>query len=327
MRRTRFAAILTLFAMLASLLSGVSASAQSSGVDLRIWTVTATGDPVYDICYTLADYSNLGCDVNQDGAVLFEDIPPGRYYVEPTINPGGTYWTEPFTILVDEYHTDHVVEAYEYRGGSTSGTSSTDGAIDVHLITRDPNTGDVLTDACYEFVGYSNIGCDVNQDGHITFADIPFGEYTIRETTTPAGYTRMGDYQVTISNGPDDYSGPLQILLSQGSVQAPEDRVNLSVVFYDPYYGAPVALEENCVQLLYKNDPISNIGCDEDVRDGQVDFMHVAFLGGGPDFTLDVSVGCPYGLIPGANYQVYWFGDKSVGVFVEVSPEAAVGCT
>lgn len=155
---------------------------------------------------------------------------------------------------------------------------------------------------------------------------MPFGDYTIRQTTTPAGYDPMGDYNVTISGGPDGYFSPLQILLSQGQTQAPVNHVNMSVAFYDPFYGAPVALEENCAQLWYGDDPVSNVGCDEDVIDGQVDFMHVEFDGDDPDFALEVSVGCPYGLVPDSLFQTHWFGEKNLGVYVAVSPEAAVGC-
>ena len=104
MKSIRVGAIIQIFALLALLLPAASAGAhQSGGIDLRIWTVNSAGEPVYDICYTLVEFSNLGCDQNLDGAVLFEDIQPGRYYVEPTMQDGGFYWAEPFTILVDEH--------------------------------------------------------------------------------------------------------------------------------------------------------------------------------------------------------------------------------
>ena len=52
----------------------------------------------------------------------------------------------------------------------TSGDTGTD----ISLITRDPETGKVLPGACYELVGYSNVGCDEDANGTVDFAAIPY---------------------------------------------------------------------------------------------------------------------------------------------------------
>ena len=72
-----------------------------------------------------------------------------------------------------------------------------------------------------------------------------------------------------------DANLPLTILLSQSKEQAPDDKMNVSVVFYDAWNGKPVGDADNCAQLRKGREAVSNIGCDEDVIDGQVDFMHV----------------------------------------------------
>lgn len=315
-----FRPIIQLLAIIALLLpgAGFANANQSGGVDLRIWTVNSAGEPVFDICYTLVEYSNLGCDENLDGNVLFEDVAPGRYYVEPTMHPDGFYWAEPFTILVDENHTDHVVEAYEYRSGS-SAESEVYPPVDVHLITRDPDTGEVILDACYELVGYSNIGCDENRDGHITFADIPLSTYTIRQTTTPAGYETMDDY--TISIMPTDLNGPFVVLLSQSNPQAPDnDHNNISIVFYDVQTNQRVADPENCAQLYIGRDSKSLLGCDEDVVDGQVDFMRAAFDPQDDSATVRIGTMCGYQIVAGQSFQLLWVGQHSAFIFVALEP-------
>lgn len=316
--------LVQLLAVMALILPGGIVSAhQSSTIDLRIWTVNSAGEPVYDVCYTLVEYSNPGCDENRDGNVLFQDIPPGRYYVEPTMQPDGFYWAEPFTILVDQYHTDHVVEAYEYRSGSGNAPDSYS-PVDVHLITRDPATGDVIYDACYELVGYSNIGCDENRDGHISFADIPPSTYTIRQTTTPAGYVKMNDYIVTIM--PTGLNDPVTILLSQSRQQAPEGSLNVSVIFYDAAIGNTVQSPENCARFWMDDEAVSNAGCDEDIVDGQVDFMHLEFDPYNDRFSMEVSVVCDYDLVINPYFEFLWVGESSLLVFVEISPNY-LNCT
>lgn len=314
--------LFSLFALVALILpASIPASAQESGVDVRIWTVDSNGNPVYDVCYTLVEYSNLGCDENRDGNVLFQDVAPGRYYVEPQIIEGGFYYAEPFTILIDELHTDHVVEAMEFRGsGSTQETR------DVHLITRDPATGEVITDACYQFKDYSKIGCDENGDGHITYADIPLGDYTIQQTTTPEGYDPMGDYDVSILAGPNDYAGPVVILLAQGEEQAPENHYNVSVVYYDVATGDRVENEDNCIQLFKAGEPITKVGCDEDVVDGQVDFMHVDM---GPDdtmFSIEPAIACPFGIADGSQFERRPTGESSFTLYIHLSTTVRDDC-
>lgn len=290
----------------------VSANQVDPPVDLRIWTETSAGEPVYDVCYTLVDYSNLGCDENLDGNVLFQDIPPGRYYVEPSYPNGSLYYVEPFTILVDEYHTDHIALAFEYSSGTNEEYL---GTTDVLLLTRDPRTGESLTDVCFELVGYSNIGCDENRDGRVQFADIPYGQYVIRQTHAPGGYRMMDDYIVMIM--PTGLNAPFTVLLSQSRHQAPRETLNISVIFYDGVSGNLVQSPDNCAQFWFGNDPVSNVGCDEDIVDGQIDFMRLDFDPYDDRFAIDVSLGCSHEL--GTNsFEILWVGQSTLLVFVEV---------
>lgn len=240
--------------------------AQTNTVDIRVWTETTEGQPVYDACYQLAGYSNIGCDENRDGNVYFEAIPYGNYELISTNQNETGYNIQPMGIVVNGVNTDFLVmvDTAPIQAETT----------DVLLLTRDPETGESLTDVCYELVGYSNIGCDENEDGRVSFADIPFGTYTIRQTTWPNGYERINDYQVEVFHTP--HSGPFTVLLAQADEQAAENHTNYSVVFYDTLSGQLIENDQNCAQFGVRGaDPISAVGCDEDITDGQVDFMGV----------------------------------------------------
>ena len=62
----------------------------------------------------------------------------------------------------------------------------------VSVVLFDWDTGErLITDegeACAVLVGYSNEGCDLNEDGQIDFQDIPAGEYVVEVTGLPSGY-------------------------------------------------------------------------------------------------------------------------------------------
>ncbi len=280
-------------------------AAQTGGsVDVRIWTQDTAGQPVYDVCYTLEDYSNTGCDENRDGNVLFQDIPFGTYQVVPSYADGSELHVDPFGIRVDASNTDFVATAYQ-RAGST----------DLFLITRDPETGKALPGACYELVNYSNIGCDENADGRVEFADIPFSTYSIRQTTAPAGHEKMDDYIVSIM--PMDIDGPVSLLLVQAEKQAPKDRYNISVVFVNAQTGQLVIDTGNCAQLRNERRPISLRGCDDGIVDGQVDFVAAEY---DPEVgsNVNVSLACPYEIVPGSEPRPLWVGQSSLFLYIDV---------
>jgi hypothetical protein len=275
-----------------------------NSVDVRIWTVTDSGEAVTDVCYLLAGYSQAGCDENRDGNVLFEDIPFGTYQVVASYPNGSTHQVDPFDIRVDGASTDFLATARESAGST-----------DLFLITRDPKTGDALTGACYELVGYSNVGCDENGDGRVRFEDIPYSTYTIRQVTTPAGHEPMDDYIVSIM--PSDVDGPVSLLLVQQRVQAPKDRYNVSVVFVDSGTNQLVMDPANCAQLRGESGPITLRGCDDGIVDGQVDFVDVNYDAENGS-SVSVALACPYAVAPGAQPQLLWVGESSLFLYVHV---------
>jgi hypothetical protein len=228
--------------------------------DLYIATA-ADGASYYDACYVLVGYSQIGCDVNRDGYVLFEDVAYGTYTVRQTAD------ITPYTIadfrIEFNANTDNVFYAYLERDPDPVWTT------DVHLITRDPADGELLRGACYELVGYSNVGCDENNDGQVTFDAIPLGDYTLHQVTPPSGYQRINDYTLHVSWWtPDDFLG---LVVQQAPRQTDGTTDHVSLVFIDTTTMQRVASPAICAELIGG----TRVGCDESLVDGQVDFLAV----------------------------------------------------
>jgi hypothetical protein len=246
--------------------SGIVSASQSSDVAI---VTTENGRPVYDACYELVDFSNVGCDENSDGQITFLDVPHGTYTVHQTADLGPDRSVEDFAIRVsgdlqDGWEVFHTTVINGQRG-----------AIDISLITRDPDDGRLLTDTCYELVDYSNLGCDENGDGQVTFSAIPFGTYIVRQTRTPAGYPAVSDFEIEVL--PTEY--PTGFVVRQASKPNAPDTRNVSVMLIDDATNAKRPIGA-CVRIV----DASNTGCEEDLIDGQIDFLDV------PEGTHDIVV-------------------------------------
>jgi len=269
--------VATLFLLLAGVVgAATSASAQRGSSDIAIVT-TENGHPVYDACYVLVDFSEVGCDENGDGKITFEDVPFGSYTVTQVADLGPYRSVSDFRITVTGDASGDGWERFPAFVTTTSGAPG--GAIDIALITRDPEDGHLLTGTCYVLVGYSNEGCDETGDGQVTFAEIPYGTYTVTQTRTPKGYPAINDYEIDVQplgywDGPE-YNVPLGFIVKQARQQNAPDTRNVSVVFVDMYTHEKIDTGI-CVELV----GASNVGCDEGLVDGQVDFLDV--VAGGP---------------------------------------------
>jgi hypothetical protein len=257
-------------------------------VDIAIYT-TENGAPAYDACFELVGYSNIGCDENRDGKVTFADIPFGSYIVRQTADLGPGRYVNDFTIQISgqvnsegyEPFPATIVSTSSSTNANTGGSSTApSGSVDIALITRDPNGGKLLTDPCYVLVGYSIEGCDRNEDGQVTFADIPYGTYTVRQTQTPAGYPAINEFDITVAPMPIDGGGtppgvPMGFIVRQAPEQNAPNTRNVSVILVNGRTFERV-VSGACVEIV----GASLVGCDEDLLDGQVDFLDVP--AGGP---------------------------------------------
>lgn len=252
--------------------SGSVSNGQTS--DVAIATVE-NGQAVTDACYVLIDFSNEGCDENGDGQVIFMDVPVGTYTVHQTADLGPGRSVSDFTIQVRGNINSAGFEEFPASvSGGSSETASPGGSVDIALITRDPQDGHLLTGTCYVLVGYSNEGCDENGDGQVTFAAIPYGTYTVHQTQTPVGYPNINDYAISVQ--PTGYMEapsfgvPLGFIVKQAPDQNASNTRNVSVVVLDMQTHEKVTTGV-CVELI----GASNVGCDEDLVDGQIDFLDV----------------------------------------------------
>lgn len=160
---------------------------EAAGPTIDVWVQSVDGlgaqgvdEGVAGACLELAPYSNVGCDVNGDGYVWFEDIPSGTYTVIYHSVPAGYLRPMPRDVaVVAGVGTVLPIDIPVYR--------AVDGSADVSVLAVDDATGALLPGACFQLRGYSNVGCDVNGDGRVDFADIPYGEYVIDLIRAPVG--------------------------------------------------------------------------------------------------------------------------------------------
>lgn len=195
-------------------------------------------------------------------------------------------------------------------------------ATDIRLVTRDPETGKVIPGACYELIGYSNIGCDEDGNGTVDFAEIPYGTYTVHQTTTPEGYEPMGDYEIDVQHVDAPGYGPAHIVLIQAESQGDETAVNFSVVILDEPNQQRLVSEENCLEL----PGMTNVGCDDDLIDGQVDFIGMDTTRG--QLTVNApNLVCPYGPDgPDGSPEVIKYGEATTVVIWHVAETGGVEC-
>lgn len=256
-------------------------------INIGIQPVGRSGYPIANQCFELVGDSNIGCDDNHDGIVIFQDIPFGNYTVRYQGSTDGTDLP-----IVDRQITVTQLDAVffvmaedDQPISSTIISPDVTTTTDLNVITRDPATGHALTDVCYQLVGDSNIGCDDNGDGRVHFADIPPGEYVIRQTTTPAGYPPMNDVPVQLSASWAQGHG--QTAISIPLAQQADQGRTLSIVSYFQTNTQSLPVLGACYRLAN-----TETGCDNDVVDGQVDFINIAT---GDLVITETTTSCPFG--------------------------------
>lgn len=320
LKRLSFA-LMAMFLMLTPAAGFVGAQGQDSA-NIRIWTVDEAGQPIYDVCYELDGYSNVGCDDNSDGTVEFKDIPFGEYQVNPSYPDDAAYGMAPFFITVDAVNTDFEAKVIPADPGNDK--------TDLYLITRDPDVGDPLPGACYSLSDIDGIFCDENYDGVVQFGNVPYGTYTVTQETAPsqqgstslAGsseeYEAMAPYEITLDRYDKVGNGPVIIPLIQAESQGSETSTNMSVVVVDRTTGEPVADAGMCVQF----PGMTEVGCDDDMVDGQIDFIGLDPTYGQPTFKI-ISMACGYTAPEPYAINMHHYGEHNVILVLELEPGGA----
>lgn len=224
---------------------------------------TETDDTVTGQCFIFNGGSLEGCDENGDGWVEFDDLPVGSYLVSHTQTTAG-YGLSPdewFGITGDGY-LRFPVSAQVGDGGDPE-------LPDIGLITRDPESAELLEGACYVLVDFSNEGCDENRDGRVEFEDVPAGTYEVDQTTAPEDEDLVERFTIEVIAEAAEQG----IVVKQDRFQTDDDHRHVSILYQDPYTGELVKNEGVCVTLA--NDEYESAeGCDDN-EDGQVDFLDV----------------------------------------------------
>lgn len=305
----------TIFLSFCMMLVGIgTASAQDQELavqPLRIHTVLGeTDEPFVDACYELEAFTSAPvCDTDGDGVITIDNVPIGTYNLVQTADIGNLYPVgEPGVNLTaieirNEDNNDYRVNLIESEPTTNLG-----------IITRDPETGDSIEGACYQLLDYSQIGCDDDGNGIIMFQDIPWGTYTIQQTTTPDGYEAMGDYEITLTPTPEAGNGDVILPLIQAESQGSETSINVSVLAVDSESGERVANEEMCIEF----PGMTNTGCDDGIVDGQIDFQGIDPTFGQPTFEV-VSMACGYEQANPGEVQMFKVGEYHTYIVMSVN--------
>lgn len=241
-------------------IAGATTDSPNEDVTLFIRTIDAsTQEALTQVCYQLLDFSNIGCDDNQDGRVAFEGLRDGQEFtVMQTARPDGYLPVGAFPVTIANDGGQQTVDV------PMSGDRSTSDTVNISVVPYDAATGGGLTGACVIFSGGSNEGCDENGDGRIEFEGIPVGTYLLRETKAPDGYQPASDRWVSVQAT----GRTLYIDHAPAEQVQPKGRVDVALVTRDPKTGE--LLNGACYIIL----DASIEGCDEN-NDGQVDYEGV----------------------------------------------------
>ena len=181
---------------------------------------------------------------------------------------------------------------------------------DISLITRDPHDGALLTGACYSLLEFSRGRCDGNDDGQVRFRDVPPGSYIVHQTKSPDGFSVIGDFKITVDDTFPEI--PVGYVVRQSQRQTTSGTRNVSVVFVNSR-----TYEKVSSSICMTFEGASERTCDDDLEDGQIDFLGVpkgtypiSFTGipDGWQVLVDDVVGPSLTIEPGNGPQIIYIG-------------------
>lgn len=239
----------------------------SSGdpVDMVVEPVdAATGEPITDACFEFRGGSLEGCDEDGDGRITFDGMEVGSYLLENTQDAVGYEFAESRWVPVT---TGETVQVEVTPEGSEEGGDPE--IPDIALITREPESADLLYRSCYVLIDYNNEGCDEDNDGRVEFEDVPVGIYEVEQTVAPVNQEPTGNFTIEVVDDAPEQG----IVVKQAENQTDDNHRHVSVLFQDHYTEELIMSPDTCVELA-NADYASAEGCDDNT-DGQVDFLDV----------------------------------------------------
>lgn len=236
---------------------------------LTVRTVDPDGDPVGGACYAIqrgAGAATTLCDDANDGSVEFTDLQTGAYLVRQTRAPAGFTGGNDTAVRVLAGEEAEVTVTVSPRPGSL-------------LIRKTDTSGAALGGSCFGLIpkdggaGYELCDGDPSDanpaDGLILLNGVAPGDYVLRETRAPGGFTPSNDIDVTIRAGQRT-----EATVRNAQIPPPPRRGDLAVVKTN---AAGTVLGGACFALVANDRVVAGPRCDEDdgARDGVTTFRGV----------------------------------------------------
>ncbi len=126
---------------------------------------------------------------DEDGKVNKPDLPEGDYTVEVIEVPEGYTPPEPQNVTIEKDKTSELIFEVEKGRGN------------LDVIVRDKNTKNPIPNAKVEILdkdGKVILTTTTDKDGRVKKEDLPVGDYTIKVTEVPEGYTKPDNQTATV---------------------------------------------------------------------------------------------------------------------------------
>ncbi|MEZ4561361.1 MAG: SpaA isopeptide-forming pilin-related protein [Thermomicrobiales bacterium] len=246
---------------------------QNAGSNQVVVTLRDRNDaPVTGSCWALtprdggAATEQCDADDSDDGRIVFENVPAGRYRLQETVTPQGFAAADAQPVEVIDGQPAEVTIAY--RGGRVE-----PGRLVIRVADED---GNPLPQTCFDLTGTQDIPdvCDGQDDGQLNIPDLPPGDYTVTQTQTAPGFDLATPTNVTVPAGD---TVDLDVTNPREGAEASQDVAGGVVVTVSTADGAPAA--NACATLTGSAGARSlcdNAAEDQDPEPGRIAFRDLA---------------------------------------------------
>ncbi|MCA9877670.1 MAG: hypothetical protein KC442_07810, partial [Thermomicrobiales bacterium] len=239
--------------------------------------------PVSGSCWALTPrdggdtIEQCDADDGDDGRIVFNDLPAGRYRLQETRTPEGFAAADGQAVTVTDGQPAEVTIAY--RGGRVEPGR-------LVIIVADPD-GNLLPQTCFDLSGTQDVPdvCDGQDDGRLNIPDLPPGEYTVTQTRTADGFGLADPVTVTVPAGD---TIELPVTNERESAEVTQEAVGEVIVTIRSATGAPAT--QACATLGSAGGELEvcdNASGDPDGEPGRILFRDVA----PGSYTLEVDPG------------------------------------
>ncbi len=245
---------------------------QNAGANQVVVTLRDRDDaPVTGSCWALSPrdggeaIEQCDADDGDDGRVVFDNIPAGRYRLQETQTPEGFAAADAQTVEVIDGQPAEITIAY--RGGRVE-----PGRL---VIRVSDDEGNPLPQTCFDLTGAQDLPdvCDGQDDGQLNIPDLPPGDYTVTQTQTAEGFELAEPESVTVPAGD---TVDLDITNQRAGAESSQEAAGEVVVTVRTADGAPA--ENACATLTGADGGISacdNANNDPDSEPGRIAFRDV----------------------------------------------------